>query len=216
MNRPVIVIGAGGHARVVADALLAAGQTVLGFTDKDRALHGCHVCGIPVLGGDDILDRYSRDRISLANGLGSTTGSEHGLIRERAENGLAGAGWSFVSVRHPSAVISALATIGQSTHVLAASVVQAGARVSAGVIVNTAAVVEHDCEVGAWTHLAPGALLCGNVVLGENVYVGAGAIIRQGVRVETSTVIGAGAVVVGNCRGGVWTGVPARLRGNQP
>ncbi len=207
---PVIVVGAGGHGLVVADALVAAGRRVLGFTDADPARHGRHVAGLPVFGSDEALVAHAAGDVQLANGIGGVGRRGGEPLRRRVQERLSQAGWQFTGVRHPSAVVSAFATIEPGAQLLAACVVQPGARIGTGAIVNTAAVVEHDAFVGAWTHIAPRALLCGDVEVGEMSHVGAGAVVRQRLRIGARTTIGAGAVVVRDFAGdGLLVGVPA-------
>jgi sugar O-acyltransferase (sialic acid O-acetyltransferase NeuD family) len=210
MTLPIIVIGAGGHAAVVADALLAAGETVLGCTDADRSRHGSRLCGLPVLGDDEsVLAAHAPSRTRLANGIG---GVRDTALRRRVQQRLQGQGWQFVGVRHPSAIVSPFARVGESVQLLAGCVVQAGAELGAGCIVNTAAVVEHDCRLGEQVHVAPRALLCGGVEIGARSHVGAGAVVRQGLRLGDDTLIGAGAVVLRDFAGaGTVVGVPARV-----
>lgn len=209
MSLPVIVIGAGGHASVVADALLASGRVVLGFTDPAPARHDSRLCGLPVLGDDDALARYSPDEVELANGLGSLGGAERPL-RRRVQEGLEEQGWRFCSVVHPSALVSPFARLEASVQLMAGCIVQPGALVGTGAIVNTAAVVEHDADVGAWSHIAPRALLCGEVRVGAASHVGAGAVVRQGLALGPVTLVGAGSVVVKSFSGnGTLVGVPA-------
>lgn len=210
MNPSIIVIGAGGHAAVVADALLAAGRTVLGFTDADPRRHGQHMCGLPILGDDAaVLAAHVPATIRLANGIGGARGT---ALRQRVQQGLQAQGWQFTGVRHPTAIVSQFAHLSDDVQLLAASVVQAGARLGAGCIVNTAAVVEHDCRLGEQVHVAPRALLCGEVKLGARCHIGAGAVVRQGLRLGEDTVVGAGAVVLKDFAGaGTLIGVPARV-----
>ena len=209
-GRPIIIIGSGGHAAVVADALLAAGRQVLGFTDNDASRHGARLCGLPVMGGDSVLARHSSADVELANGIGGAGKPGSSGLRNQIQRSLEAQGWRFASVRHPSAVVSPFAQIGAGSQLLATSVVQAGAVVAEGCIVNTAAVVEHDARVDAFVHLACGAVLCGNVTVGANSHIGAGAVIRQGVQLGEHTVVGAGAVVLNNFPGGgTLLGVPA-------
>jgi sugar O-acyltransferase (sialic acid O-acetyltransferase NeuD family) len=210
MNLPVIVIGAGGHAAVVADALLAAGRQVIGMTDAAIERHGTRVCGAPVLGNDSILEQYGRDQVELANGLGSLGGAAMPLRRSVQEQ-LEGQGWRFCSVRHPMAIVSPFARVDTATQLMAGCIVQPGAIVGRGVIVNTAALVEHDVTVGAWSHIAPRAVVCGDVRIGEACHVGAGAVVRQGVALGPVTLVGAGAVVVKSFVGnGALVGLPAQ------
>jgi sugar O-acyltransferase (sialic acid O-acetyltransferase NeuD family) len=204
----VIIIGAGGHAAVVADALLAAGQQVIGFVDNDAARRGQSVCGRPVLGDDTALASFDTTNVRLANGIGGTRGEG---LRAAVQRRLEGAGWHFVTVRHPSAVASPFAQLGAGVQLMAHSVVQPGARIGAGCIVNSAAVVEHDVQLGPYVHVACNATLCGGVSVGAGSHVGAAAVVRQGVRLGDATVVGAGAVVVNNfLGGGTLVGVPAR------
>ena len=209
-ERPVIVVGAGGHAQVVADALQASGRVVLGFVER-TVVSRATVAGLPVLGDDDWLDVGGG--YELANGIGGMGESSGGGRRRGVQETLEAAGFSFVSVRHPTAVVSSLADIGPGAQLLARSVVQPGARVGAGAIINTGAIVEHGCRVGAFTHCATGAILCGDVTVGSDAHVGAGAVIRQGVTLEDGVIVGAGAVVLDPGTGqGPLVGVPARRR----
>ena len=216
MTCPVVIIGAGGHATVVADALLEAGADVLGFTDVDASLHGTQRLGLSVLGNDDVLDRYSADGVRLVNGLGFVSGTGRTSVRARAQQRLEAAGWTFVGVLHPRAIVSRHATIGAGSQVLAGAIVQAGARVGANTIVNTAAIVEHDALVGDWCHLAPRATLCGQTRVGSGSLVGAGAVLRQSITIGEDTLVGAGAVVLRDSPGReTLCGVPARPLGTK-
>jgi sugar O-acyltransferase (sialic acid O-acetyltransferase NeuD family) len=212
MSFRVIVVGAGGHAAVVADALLACGQAVIGFTDNDADRHGRRLCDLEVLGSDDeILARHSPQRLRLANGIGGTRGL---ALRARVQRGLEAQGWQFVTVQHPSAVVSQFSRLGQGVQLLARSVVQPGAVVGDGSIINTGAVVEHDCVIGDYVHVAPGALLCGTVKVGARCHIGAGAVVRQSVGLGPETIVGAGAVVITDFEGGgTLVGAPARKVG---
>ena len=176
----IIIIGAGGHARVVADALLAAGRTVLGFTDRNQSLHGNRVMGLPVLGDDTALAHHDPRVVELALGLGTVGLARDTLRRRQVQQSLENQGWRIASVRHPSAVVSNFAQVQLGTQLLASCVVQAGAHVGEGCIVNTSAVIEHDTALGAFSHLAPRALLCGNVLIGACSHIGAAAVVRQG------------------------------------
>lgn len=212
MILPVIVIGAGGHAAVVADAAIAMGLQVLGFTDNDSARHGQMLCGRPVLGDDDVLETHARDDVRLLNGIGGV-GRRGDTLRRRVQERLAGNGWMFIGVRHPAATVSPFAHVEPTAQLLAGSIVQPGARVGEGCIVNSGAIIEHDAVVGDWSHVAPRALLCGDVQVGEGSHIGAGAVVRQGIVLGAATVVGAGAVVLaGHAGGGTLVGVPARSK----
>lgn len=211
MSEAIVVIGAGGHAAVIADALLACAVHVLGYTDADASRSPLGPCGLPVLGTDAFLGGRDPSTLRLANGIGGVGRAGQLDRRRELQQALEAAGWRFVSVRHPSATVSRHARVDAAVQLLAGSIVQAGAYVGTGCIVNTSAVVEHDVEVGAWTHVAPRALLCGGVSLGAGCHIGAGAVLREGVKLAAGTVVGAGALVLSDALdGGTLVGVPAR------
>ena len=210
----IVIIGAGGHAAVVADALLASGQRVLGFVDNDPSRYGLHICGLPVLGSEAALAEHSPARTSLANGIGGTRGEG---LRAAVQRRLESSGWTFLTIRHPSAIVSPFARLEAGVQLMANSVVQPGASLGAGCIINSAALVEPDVQLGAFVHVACNATLCGGVSIGAGSHVGAAAVVLQGVRVGDSTVIGAGAVVVRDFEGGgTLAGVPASIIGKGP
>lgn len=209
---PVIIVGAGGHAAVVADALLASERSVIGFVDQDVQMHGRSLCGLPVLGDDEYLSQVSSAEVMLVNGIGSTGDP---CIRVRVQQRLQDLGWRFAGVIHPSATISNFAGLPPDVQVLARSVIQPNALIEVGCIVNTGAIVEHDVAMGSWSHVAPGAVICGGVRFGSFSHIGAGAVVMQGIQMGPRTLVGAGAVVVRHFEGhGTLLGVPARKVGN--
>lgn len=190
---PIIVVGAGEHAGVVVDALLASGKPVKGYIDSADRLQGKSLCGVPVLGGDEVLNQFSCSDAFLVNGIGSIGDPSS---RTRVQKHLQSLGWRFIGVVHPSAVVSPFATIAPDAQVFARAVVQPHAFIEEGCIVNTGAIIEHHVVLGAWSHAAPGSVICGCVRLGESCHVGAGAVVKQGVKLGPRTLVGAGAVVV--------------------
>jgi UDP-perosamine 4-acetyltransferase len=211
--RPVcVILGAGGHARVVLDRLLAGGATeVRAALDPDPRRWGQALLGVPILGGDDRLPELAGQGVTHAviavGGVGDNR-PRRGLFELILRRGLVP-----LTVRHPSSVCSVWAAIGEGTVVLPRAVVAAGARVGRNVILNTGAIVEHDCEVGDHAHLASGAVLGGQVRVAALAHVGAGATVRQGVVIGEGAIVGAGAAVVNDVA--PWTtvmGVPARPR----
>ena len=207
MKLPIIIIGAGGHASVVADALLAAGERVLGFTDADASRHGRMLCGLPVLGDDSVLDSFARADVELANGIGGTRAD---ALRRTVQRGLEAKGWQFATVAHPAAIVSRFAHVVPGAQLFAGCIVQPEATIGAGCIINTAAVIEHDVQLGEFVHVACGAVLCGDVTVGATSHSGAAAVVKQGLTLGAGTVVGAGAVVLRDSAGGVTlVGVPA-------
>jgi len=174
--RPIIVVGAGGHGTVVADALLAEGRRVLGFADAARPCGESPLPGLEILCRDSDLDPLGG--YDLANGVGGTGTAAGRGARRRVQARLETTGFHFTGVRHPAAVVSPHAVLATDVQVMAGAVVQAGARVGPGCIINTGAIVEHGCELGAFVHCASGSVLCGDVRVGEGGHIGAGAVIR--------------------------------------
>lgn len=208
MSRPVIIVGAGGHGRVLADALRLSGVTVLGFVDATGA---GEAAGLPILGDDAALDVGGG--YDLVNGVG-WTGTEAGRgVRRSIQLRLEGRGFRFVGARHPSAVVAGDAVVAEDAQLMAGCIIQPEAVLNRGVIVNTGAIIEHGVRLGDFTHCASGAILCGDVRIGADAHVGAGAVVRQGVTLEDGVVVGAGAVVISAGEGaGALVGVPARRR----
>lgn len=186
----MIVIGAGGHAGSVIDALRSVGEVLIGMTDP----RGCGAKGsIPVIGTDDVV----RSNDILANGVGNrATKQSSGLERRKlVYEQFRKMGCKFPAVIHKSAVIASDTIIDEGAQIMAGAVVQYGARVGKNTIINTRATIEHDCYVGNHCHVAPGAILCGGVILGNEVHIGAGAIVLQNKVIGNGAIIAAGAVV---------------------
>ncbi|HYR08005.1 MAG TPA: acetyltransferase [Longimicrobium sp.] len=214
-----LVWGAGGHGRVVADVVRAAGGAVAGFVDRDpaRVGHPAVPGAPPVLFSDEELLRAleeggPRAWDALALGIGDNR------ARLSAFRRVPDGPWP--PLVHPSAVLSPSARLGAGTVVMPLAVLNANARAGCAVIVNTGAVVEHDCRVGDGAHLSPRCVLAGGVRVGEGAWVGAGATVLPGRSVGAWAVVGAGAVVVRDVpEGTVAVGVPAgppRRAGDAP
>ncbi len=204
----VILIGAGGHARVLLDALALNQVAVLGLTDADQGKHGLLLEGSKVLGDDSVLERFAPQTTLLVNALGST----HTMHpREQAYERLRARGYRFMTIVHPSAVVAKSAQLGEGVQLMAGAVVQPGVSLGENSIVNTGAQLDHDCVVGRHVHLGPGATLSGAVRVGDATHVGTGAVVLQGITIGARCLIAAGAVVTTDiadaCR---VAGVPAR------
>jgi sugar O-acyltransferase (sialic acid O-acetyltransferase NeuD family) len=193
----VYILSAGGHGRVVASALMAGGISVTGIVDRDAALVGKIVEGVPVVGTDEDILSSLADGVILYNGLGN--------VARRDDSGLSGRralferfrdkGFVFPALVSVNAFIAASARLAAGAQVMAGSLIQAGAQIGENTIVNTGAIVEHDCHIGRHSHIAPGAVLCGSVSLGDQCHIGAGAIVLQGLSIPMGSVIPAGAVI---------------------
>lgn len=210
MKRPVVILGAGGHGRVLLDALRHIGKhELVGFTEAQPALHNQRVAGLAVLGDDeDLLHMFGPHDIHLVNGIGAVT---PGGARSRVFERFRAAGYTFMNVIHPKASVGDDVRLGEGVQIMAGAVVQSGAVISDNVLINSGAVVEHDCLIARHVHIATRAALCGGVQVGELTHVGAGATVIQGMQIGVGAMIAAGAVVVRPVRdGAVMMGVPAR------
>jgi sugar O-acyltransferase (sialic acid O-acetyltransferase NeuD family) len=205
---PILVIGAGGHARVLADCLCRLALPVMGFLDTDSTLHGRRIAGFPVIGDDDILRDHLPASVTLVNGVGSV---DIPLRRRAVFERLAATGYAFRAVVDAAAFVAGEVALGDGAQIMAGALVQTGARIGANVIVNTGAIVEHDCEIEDHCHIATGARLSGSVHVGAGCHIGAGATVIQGVRIGAGALIAAGAVVVRDVQPGQRVrGVPAQ------
>ncbi len=202
--RSVILLGGGGHARVLKDILdLTPECEILGYTD----LKPNEDLGLKYLGTDDSLQKYSSRKVILVNGIGSVRLPQQ---RQQIFDTYVERGFEFLSVIHPQAIISRSAKLAMGAQVMAGAVINPGAQIGENVIINTRATIDHDCVIGAHTHIAPGVTLSGNVTVGAGSHIGTGATVIQGITIGEKTLVGAGAVVVKHLAGHVTAvGVPA-------
>ncbi|GGI29200.1 NeuD/PglB/VioB family sugar acetyltransferase [Bradyrhizobium guangdongense] len=204
----LIVLCAGGHARVIIEALLSRGIHPAAAADRDATRLGEVIGGVKITGSDDDVLKMAADTVELANGLGNRASrTDSGLSGRRLLfDRFAARGYKFPVIAHASAVIASDAQLGDGAQVMAGAVIQPAARLGRNTLINTRAVVEHDCMVGDHAHVAPGAVLCGGVSIGESVHIGAGAVVLVGVKVGAGAVVAAGAVVTRDVAAGGFSG----------
>ncbi len=190
---PLIIVGAGGHAKVLVSALLMQKRNVLGFADINLALPP--LLGVPHLGDDSAILAHSPDKVQLVNGIGSINSTRN---RQDVYERFIGKHYRFATVIHPAAVVAPEAHLEDGVQILAGAIVQVGCRLGTNVIVNTGSRIDHDCMIGAHAHIAPGVTICGGVRIGEGVHIGAGATIIQGIEIGVGSVVGAGGLVIRN------------------
>lgn len=184
-SRQLLIIGAGGHAKVVIDTAQAAGQEILGLVDDNSKLWGQALLGIPILGGRNLIHTYPNAQ--LIHGIGANA------VRKQLAMEYADCNWT--TLIHPRAYVAKSATVGKGTVVFAQAVIQPHALVGNHCIVNTAATVDHDCVISDYVHLGPGTHLAANVKIEQGAFLGAGAVGIPGAKIGEWSTIGAGGVV---------------------
>lgn len=201
MKDKLLIIGAGGHGRVVADIAEATGKySEIAFLDDGIVEK---LPRFPLLGGAQIA-MEKKDEYEVVVAIGNSR------IRQRLMESL---DVEFATLIHPSAIIGSEVTIGEGTVIMPGAIINTGASIGKGVIVNTSSSVDHDCNVADYCHVAVGVHLCGEVNVGEHTWIGAGATVIQCIDICAECMIGAGAVVVNNItEAGTYMGTPARRK----
>ena len=200
MHKDVIIVGAGGHAKVIADIVRKSGDNLVGFLD-DYKESGAEFFDAFILGKTDSYTDYLDKEFIIAIG--------NNEIRGKMANQMQAI--TFYTAIHPTAVIAEGVSIGEGTCVMANAVINADAKVGKHCIINTAAVVEHDNILSDYVHISPTAALAGTVTVGKRTHVGVGAKVKNNTDIDADVVVGAGAVVVQNItEAGTYVGVPAR------
>lgn len=194
----LIIIGASGHGKVVADVARNCGYTEIVFLDNDPSISSC--AGYPVLGRDELIEGLDGD-VFIAIGKAD--------IRRKLMNRYEGR--NFPILIHPSAIVAENVSIGVGTVVMAGAVINPGAAIGKGCIINTSSSIDHDCVIQDFVHVAVGAHLCGTVNVGEGTWIGAGTTVSNNVNICGGCMVGAGAVVIHDIKEkGTYIGVPAK------
>lgn len=186
----LIMLGAGGHAKVLLDLARACGYRVMGVCDPQLVREGQSTWrDVNVLGGDDALMGVDPATVGLINGLGQLVGNH---ARTAIYDRVAKMGYRFPALVHPTAWIAPSVELSDGVQIMAGAIVQADCRIGKNTVINTGAQVDHDCRIGDHVHIAPGAVLCGAVWIGSGAFVGAGATVLPGLHMEANAVLGAG------------------------
>lgn len=204
---PLLLLGAGGHSKVVAEiALHSRGYELVGLVDRHAI--GTVVNGIPVVGDDDALPSLFVKGVRHVHvAIGSNS------ARAALADKIVRMNFKLATLVSPSANVSRTAHLGQGAVVMAGATLNANAAVGDLTIINTGANVDHDCKIGRAAHIAPGCTLAGNVTVGDRTFLGAGATVIPGVTLGHDVVVGAGACVINDVPSGqTVVGVPARLK----
>ena len=206
---PVVGVGAGGHAKVIIDILRQMGQyETVALTDPNPDLWGSQLCGVPIIGGDQLLASLVPRIRHAFLGVGSVRSN---ALRPRLFHKMRELDFQLVNAIHPKAVLSPDVKLGTGVAIMAGAILNPGVIIGNNVIANTGALIDHDCVIGDHTHVAPGVCLSGGVRVGENCHIGLAACVLQGVVVGDRATVGAGAVVIHDvAEDATVAGVPAR------
>lgn len=201
--KKIVIIGASGHGKVVADIAKLNQYEEIIFLDDNTEIHTCGT--YQVVGTSWKYGEYARQGYDLVVAIGNAGIRQH--LQEQIEKD----GFSCSTLIHPSAVIAEDATIGAGTVVMANAVINPGTRIGKGCIINTCASVDHDNQIADYVHVSVGAHLAGTVSVEMRTWIGIGAVVSNNVDICGDCMIGAGAVVVKDLsESGTYVGVPAR------
>lgn len=200
MNQ-LLIIGASGHGKVVADIAKNVSYTDIAFLDDDENVKKC--------GQYEVIGKCSDIREHPSSDFFVAIGNSQ--IRERIMNELKEQGLTIVTLIHPDAVIAEDVEIGTGTCIMAGVVVNPGTSIGRGCIINTGASVDHDNSVGDFVHVSVGSHLAGTITLGAHTWIGAGAVVSNNVNICSNVTVGAGAAVIHDIdASGIYIGVPAK------
>ena len=203
MTKKLLILGAGGHGKVVADIAKNCGYEDIAFLDDNKKT-GQWV-GCPVVGTSADMAQYADRELIVA--VGDASARQRLMLEAEAM------GMKMPVLVHPKAAVAEDVSLGAGTVVMAGAVINPGARIGRGCIINTCASVDHDCLLGDMVHVSVGAHVAGTVNVGSRTWVAVGASVINNLSVCDDCLIGAGAVVVKNItESGVYMGVPARKK----
>lgn len=194
MNKPIIIIGNGGHALVLTELLKMNNQKILGFTAPQKQPNAF---GLAYLGNDESILNYNPNEIELVLGIGSLSPNN---IRIKIFNLFKEKGYTFKTCIHTHAIISPTAVVEEGAQIMAGVVIQPFAQIKKNTIINTGVKIDHECTICENVHIAPGSVLSGNVHIDNNVHVGTNSTIIQGIHIGEATLVAAGSVVTKNIK----------------
>jgi sugar O-acyltransferase (sialic acid O-acetyltransferase NeuD family) len=212
VKKKILIIGGGGHAKVVTSIVKKLEEfELIGYTDEeDRG----ELLGIPYLGNDNtFLSKNISDIKYSVIGIGQIKSS---ALRRKITQLYLGYGFTFPVIISPNAIINEDVEINEGTVIFDGVIVNSSTRIGRFAILNTHSTIEHDCRIGDFVHIAPRAVLSGGVVIGSDSLIGVGATIIQGVEIEPNVILGAGSTATKKCiSGGTYFGLHARYIKNK-
>lgn len=198
-NKRLIIVGASGHGKVVADIAKKNGYEDIAFLDDNTELKSCGA--YPVIGTSRDLESYLDVDFIVAIGNAKIRQSLQEQIEDTAH---------ITTLIHPDAVIADDVSINQGTVVMAGAVINPGVTIGKGCIINTCSSVDHDCQIGDFVHISVGSHIAGTVEIGKRTWIGVGAAVTNNVNICGDCMIGAGAVVIKDIgEAGTYVGIPA-------
>lgn len=205
MNKKVVIIGASGHGKVIADIIIKSGDKLIGFLDDNVKIQNKEIFeNKKVIGFVKNCEEIQRNNPEYFFVIGIGNNYIRKEIFEKYN-------LNYYTAVHPNAILSNQIQIGKGTVVMASAVINADAKVGENCIINTGAIIEHDNTINNNVHISPNATLCGTVKVGELTHIGASATIKNNITICNECIIGAGAVVIKNVdEKGTYVGVPIK------
>lgn len=203
MKGKLLIVGASGHGKVIADiALKLERYELISFLDDN--ITGEPIPGAKVIGKTSNIHEYVNE-YEFAIGIGNNE------IRQNFFKRLFDLNARMPVLKHPSVILGEDIKIGEGTVLMAGVVINSSTNIGSGCIINTSSSIDHDCKIGDFSHISPGVHVAGNVFIDNLVWLGIGSIIKNNIKISSDTIIGAGTVVIDNINEpGVYVGVPAR------
>ncbi|MGL6173212.1 MAG: acetyltransferase [Cellulosilyticaceae bacterium] len=204
MKKDVVLIGGGGHAKVIIDILRYSSQyNIVGICDKNSE----GVEGVPVIGTDEMLPYLHTQGVKEAFiCIGANQKRRWELYQQLKQ-----LGYSLPVLKHPNCIVAENVQIGEGTCIMPGAIINSGAKIGEMVIVNTGSIIEHDCVIEENSHISPRTCLCGGVSVGAHTHIGAGSVVNPSVSIGKNVVVGSGSVVIDGVRDEVTViGVPAK------
>lgn len=198
MKNTLLLVGAGGHCKVILDLLLKLqGYEIAGIIDLKKRI-GDKVFGVPVVGTDSDLPKFFKKGVTRCFISVGSVGDA--WVRVKLYNFVKKIGFILPNLISPETCISSQIILGEGNYIAPGVIINAGARIGNNCILNTGTIIEHDCQIGNFVHLSPGSILSGGVFVGNYSHIGTGSMVIQNLEIGASTVIGAGSVVTKNIR----------------
>lgn len=213
MSRKIILIGGGGHAKVLIDILEQQGTYIYAVSSPKIDNESDLFKGLKIFLNDNEIYKFGPDEVYLINGIGSMPGN---TLRDELFQKFRNHQYDFLTIKSDSSLISNYSDIGAGVQIMKGAVINTDTKIGENCIINSGAIIEHDCDLGMSNHIAPGAMLSGGVSTGSCVHIGTGAVIIQGVTIGDNSIIGAGALVTSDIPANQIVYPPRSIKSDSP